>query len=124
MEETLRLCEYPPNKGERKMCATSRESMDDFILSIFGTKANLQMLSTTLPDRMIESPKLHAYTVEKISNEFKTPKVVVCHLMPYLYPVFFCHDVTKAKVFEVKLKLEAGNRVNAGSCLSLGNLTM
>ncbi|KAL4180547.1 hypothetical protein AMTRI_Chr13g125830 [Amborella trichopoda] len=112
-KKTLQICEEPLAKGEHRVCATSLESMHDFVSSIFGPKANLQVVATTIHNREIHSPVVQSYTVKGIIFRSTTPSLVACHALPYPYTLYYCHEVIKAKVFKVMLKGEDGNKVDA-----------
>ncbi|KAL2460148.1 Uncharacterized protein Adt_43568 [Abeliophyllum distichum] len=111
MENTLRECETEPIKGETKFCATSLESMLDFIQKILGLESQIKVLSTT----HLNSSKilLQKYTIIEI-QEISAPKSVACHTMPYPYTVFYCHyQESKSRVFKVSLEGENGDKSEA-----------
>ncbi|KAL4180546.1 hypothetical protein AMTRI_Chr13g125840 [Amborella trichopoda] len=105
LEETLMICEEATITGRRKLCATSIKSMQDFVSSVLGPKANLQKLTTTIHNRPLH-PSLQAYTVQEIHVQLPLSSITACHTMPYPYAAFYCHDVPKTRVF--KVTLEAG----------------
>ncbi|KAF7127901.1 hypothetical protein RHSIM_Rhsim11G0175700 [Rhododendron simsii] len=112
MEDTLRDCEMKPIKGESKLCATSLESMLDFVNEIFGFNSQFQVLSTT---HFTESTMLlQNYTILKKPEEISAPKMVACHTMPYPYAIFYCHyQESESKAFKVLLGGDNGDRVEA-----------
>ncbi|XP_038976599.1 BURP domain-containing protein 3-like, partial [Phoenix dactylifera] len=87
MKKTLQDCEAPPVDGETKYCATSLESMVDFSTSTLGTR-NIRALSTTLDNHA--TPK-QVYTMSKV-QKLAGSKFVSCHVMNYIYAVFYCHS--------------------------------
>ncbi|GAB4837924.1 hypothetical protein Ancab_027452 [Ancistrocladus abbreviatus] len=115
MEETLRQCGLEPIEGEIKFCATSLESMLDFVRSVLGTETKFQALATTMPHLgNLASSVPQYYTILDVPEEILAPKMVACHTMPYPYAVFYCHyQVTESRVFKVLLGGEKGDRVNA-----------
>jgi len=112
MEDTLRECELKPIKGESKLCATSLESMLDFVNEIFGFHSQIKVLSTTHFTK--STARLQNYTILKKPVETPAPKMVACHTMPYPYAIFYCHyQESESKVFKVLLEGENGERADA-----------
>ncbi|KAJ6671350.1 DEHYDRATION-RESPONSIVE RD22-LIKE PROTEIN [Salix viminalis] len=112
MEDTLRECETKPIKGEVKFCATSLESMLDFVRGVFGLESQFKAVSTTY---LTQSGVLFQnYTIRAAPGEVPAPKMVACHTMPYPYAVFYCHSQeTENKVFVVSLIGDNGDTVEA-----------
>ena len=110
MENTLRSCEVKPIKGETKVCATSLESMLDFVQDVFGLDLQFRVLTTT---HLIKSSVLlDNYTIIEEPKEIVAPILVACHTMPYPYAVFYCHSqVSESKVFLVSLVGQSGGRI-------------
>ena len=107
MEYTIGTCEAEPIKGETKFCATSLESMLDFVLGVFGSEGKFGVVSTTLLDNSI--PALQNYTVLDSPEEISAPKMVACHTLPYPYAVYYCHcQESENKVYKVSLGGEIG----------------
>lgn len=112
MEDTLRQCEIKPIKGETKFCATSLESMLDFVQGTFGLETQFKVLSTAHLTK--SSILLQNYTILDVPKEIPAPKMVACHTVPYPYAVFYCHSQkSENKVFAVSLVGENGDRVEA-----------
>ncbi|KZV17744.1 hypothetical protein F511_01553 [Dorcoceras hygrometricum] len=112
MQNTLRSCESAPIKGETKICATSLESMLDFVQTIFGSETKLRVISTT-HHTDTKTPIQQKYTVMGI-REYSAPKLVACHTVSYPYAVFYCHyQTSKSRVFTVLLTGENGEKVEA-----------
>uniref|UniRef100_A0A5B6YII2 Putative BURP domain-containing protein 3-like n=1 Tax=Davidia involucrata TaxID=16924 RepID=A0A5B6YII2_DAVIN len=113
MVETIRACELEPIKGETKLCATSLESMLDFVRGIFGLEAPFKVLTTThfpAPAMTLQQN----YTFLELPKEISASNMVACHPMPYPYAVFYCHSQgNKTKVFKIVVGGEDGNRVEA-----------
>ncbi|GMP37982.1 hypothetical protein CsSME_00009420 [Camellia sinensis var. sinensis] len=112
MESTLRRCEVKPIKGESKTCATSLESMLDFVRVMLGLESEFKVVSTI---HFTESTTmLQNYTILEDPLEISGPKMVACHTMPYPYAIFYCHyQQSESKVFKVFLGGENGDRVEA-----------
>ncbi|KAL6012344.1 hypothetical protein ACLOJK_002831 [Asimina triloba] len=118
MRDTLTECESAPIRGETKMCATSFESMFDFVRAIFGTGSRFQILMTAHHQEQTpevpRKPILQKYTILDEPQEIEAPTMVACHTMPYAYGVFYCHQQAgENKVFVVSLEGEDGDRVEA-----------
>jgi len=111
MEDTLQQCEATPITGETKLCATSLESMLDFVHSIMGSWANLNVLTTKHPT--MSTALTQNYDVLRVSKELYAPKWVACHPLPYPYKIFFCHFIENTKIFKVLLGGENGRKVEA-----------
>ncbi|KAL2927473.1 BURP domain-containing protein BNM2A [Bienertia sinuspersici] len=102
MENTLRHCEIKPILGETKSCATSLESMLDFVHQVFGSNTKFKALSTHEFGK--NNGLLQNYTILGEPREILAPKMVACHTMPYPYVVYYCHhQKSESKVFQVSL---------------------
>lgn len=112
MEDALRMCGTNDHlNGELKFCATSLESMLDFVRSVFGLKTDFEVLSTT---HLVKSTAIFQnYTILEDPEEISSPKMVACHTMPYPYAIFYCHGRADNKLFKVSLGGEDGDRVEA-----------
>ncbi|XP_043693854.1 BURP domain-containing protein 3-like [Telopea speciosissima] len=127
MKNTIRVCEMPADIGEEKYCATSLESMIDFSCSKLGTN-NVQVLSTevqynnkkkeeeeeereTSTSQKKKMIKEYSITgdVEKIGNH----EAIVCHGLPYMYAVFYCHARRDTRVYKVPLVATDGTKAKA-----------
>uniref|UniRef100_A0A803PCR9 BURP domain-containing protein n=1 Tax=Cannabis sativa TaxID=3483 RepID=A0A803PCR9_CANSA len=112
MEETIKDCRIKPIESEIKSCATSLESMVEFVHSILGSEVNFNLLSTTHPT--MSTALTQNYTILEVPKEVLAPKVVVCHPVPYPYAIFLCHHFgTETKVFQASLGGKNGNNVEA-----------
>lgn len=124
MEDTLRQCEAKPIPGEIKLCATSLESMLDFIRFIFNSApARLSKFTALSTHHLAGSSKgatTQNYTVSGQPKEVAAPRMVACHTLPYPYAVFYCHSQeSPSRVFEVPLLGENGDSVHAVSVCHL-----
>uniref|UniRef100_A0A5B6YIH0 BURP domain-containing protein n=1 Tax=Davidia involucrata TaxID=16924 RepID=A0A5B6YIH0_DAVIN len=117
VEETIRFCELDTfkAKGETMLCATSLESMLDFVRGAFGLEAPFKVITTThFPSTKQKQKQKQNYTILEEPEEISTSNMVACHPMPYPYAVFFCHSHTNtSKVFKIVVGGEDGNRVEA-----------
>ncbi|XP_022749230.1 BURP domain-containing protein BNM2A-like [Durio zibethinus] len=112
MDYTLKQCEFEPPKGEIRFCATSLESMLDFVRSVFGLDSHLKVLTTTF----LEKPTafLQNYTILGMPKQIRTSRIIACHTLPYPYAVFYCHSQkSETRLFQVSLGAENGDRVQA-----------
>ncbi|XP_022635909.1 BURP domain protein RD22-like [Vigna radiata var. radiata] len=105
--ETISLCEAPSIRGVEKNCATSLESMVDFITSKLGK--NAQVISTEV-EKVSKSEKFLVKDGGKILAE---ENIIVCHPMNYPYVVFYCHKISNITVRFMPLEGEDGSRVKA-----------
>lgn len=108
MKKTLSECEAPAMTGERKVCATSLESMVEFTTSNLGT-GNLLAVSTTVSKE--QSPK-QQYKIVSFKR-FPESNMVVCHAQTYSYAVFYCHTTKSIKAYEITMTGEDGTKVEA-----------
>ncbi|XVF01131.1 hypothetical protein REPUB_Repub04eG0061900 [Reevesia pubescens] len=113
MQHTLFACEWKAPKGTIKYCATSLESLNDFIHSVFGSDSQFEILTTSQTTK--SNSIFQNYNVIQ-SREITAPKMIACHNRPYPYSVYYCHTHTKkgaTKVFKVSLSGDNGDRVEA-----------
>ncbi|XP_024021317.1 BURP domain-containing protein BNM2A isoform X2 [Morus notabilis] len=111
MEDTLKQCESPPIKGETKFCATSLESMIDFIRRIFGDDS-FSVVATNFFTK--SSTTFQNYTILEMPKEVFSPKMVACHTLPYPYAIYYCHYLEcENKVYKILLGGENGDKVEA-----------
>ncbi|CAO2825899.1 unnamed protein product [Amaranthus hypochondriacus] len=106
MTQTIKECEAKGLDGEDQMCATSLESMVDYVISKLGKE--LDTISTNTGKQ--EEIKTQKYTftgVKKMSEH----KAVVCHKMDYPCAVFYCHKTEKTKTYMVSLMGVDGTKV-------------
>ncbi|RLN23580.1 uncharacterized protein C2845_PM07G22000 [Panicum miliaceum] len=110
MAQTLRDCEAPAAKGEKKACATSLESMVDFATAGLGT-SHVRAVSTVVakPD----SPK-QEYTITGVrAAGADDGRLVACHAEPYAYAVFACHQTRQTRAYSVSMLGRDGTAVDA-----------
>ncbi|KAF3780992.1 BURP domain-containing protein 17 [Nymphaea thermarum] len=109
--QTLADCEMPALKGEVKYCATSLESLIDFIVSEFGT-SEIHAAVTSVVNRE-EEVKARSYKVGVSGGRLMSHKVVTCHGMMFPCAVFYCHNFAGTRPYMVPLVADDGSRVNA-----------
>ncbi|KAJ6385879.1 hypothetical protein OIU77_028948 [Salix suchowensis] len=86
MENTLRECETKPIKGEVKFCATSLESMLDFVRGVFGLESQFKAVSTTYLTQSVfychrQETENKVFVVSLIGDNGDTVEALaVCHL--------------------------------------------
>ncbi|XP_061354889.1 uncharacterized protein LOC133299445 [Gastrolobium bilobum] len=116
MRGTLEQCEAEPITGETKICATSLESILEFVGTIIGSEAKYNILTTS--HSTTSGVPMQKFTISEVSQDIDAPKWVACHPLPYPYATYFCHFIaTGSKVFKVSLSGENGDKVEAlGIC--------
>ncbi|XP_047969020.1 BURP domain-containing protein BNM2A-like [Salvia hispanica] len=114
MAATLEECDRHPIPGEQKFCATSSQSMSEFIESIFGPDTPTKAVSTYHTKRSeSDDVAVQNYRIMGI-RRIPSPKMVSCHTMPYAYTVFYCHyHESDNRVYRVSLAGENGDAVEA-----------
>ncbi|KAL6524101.1 hypothetical protein OROMI_031196 [Orobanche minor] len=106
MKKTLKECEEKAVEGEEKFCATSLESMVDFIASKLGK--DVKALSTNA-----ESTHKIEYTIIRVEKMTTKKAVVVCHRQEYAYAVFYCHKTDKTVAYAVDVATDDGSKADA-----------
>ncbi|KAH6767168.1 hypothetical protein C2S52_018151 [Perilla frutescens var. hirtella] len=113
MAQTLDECDRDPIEGEKKFCATSLQSMSEFLQTIFGSDTPIKSLSTSHIRRSDDGGLVQKYAIVGIVD-IPAPKMVACHTMPYAYTVFYCHyHDSENRVYRVSLRGEKGDEVKA-----------
>ncbi|XP_014500233.1 BURP domain protein RD22 [Vigna radiata var. radiata] len=107
VEKSLEICEEPAMNGEEKQCATSVESMVDFVTSKLGK--NVHVTSTEVE---IES-KSQKFIVKDGVKILAEEEIIACHPMNYPYVVFYCHKISNSTAHFVPLEGEDGTRIKA-----------
>ncbi|MED6193297.1 hypothetical protein PIB30_018045 [Stylosanthes scabra] len=118
MRGTIDNCEAATITGETKICATSLESMLEFVNNIIGSEEKHEILTTRTSPPSASGAPLQKYSIMEVSEDIYAPKWVACHPVPYPYAVYFCHFIsTGTRVFKVLLGGENGDKVEAlGVC--------
>ncbi|XP_072963380.1 BURP domain-containing protein 3-like [Typha angustifolia] len=107
IKRTLHRCEMPPIKGEIKHCATSLESMIDFVTSTLGTH-DVSAVTTTTPSSK-EGATVGQYTITAV-QEIDGPNHVSCHLGTYAHALFQCHKLDGTKAYKVAVVEKEGTK--------------
>ncbi|OIT40149.1 PREDICTED: BURP domain-containing protein 3-like [Nicotiana attenuata] len=109
IEKTIKLCEEPEvEHKEKKICATSLESMVDFSLSMLGTTDILAITSEVQG----ETQKSQRYTIEEV-EQIADGDNMVCHKLNYAYALHYCHVGGSTKTFMVSMIGDDGTKVKA-----------
>ncbi|CAL9085864.1 unnamed protein product [Musa acuminata var. zebrina] len=112
IKQTLRDCEEPAVRGERKTCATSLEAMVEFSTSSLGT-SKVKAASTTVSK---EGTPAQEYTVAASGvREMGGEELVTCHAEPYAYAIFYCHATSTSRGYEVDMVGKDGTTVEAAA---------
>ncbi|THU46420.1 hypothetical protein C4D60_Mb09t04750 [Musa balbisiana] len=112
IKQTLRDCEEPAVRGERKTCATSLEAMVEFSTSSLGT-SKVKAASTTVSK---EGTPAQKYTVAASGvREMGGEELVTCHAEPYAYAIFYCHATSTSRGYEVAMVGKDGTTVEAAA---------
>ncbi|XP_031503646.1 BURP domain-containing protein 5-like [Nymphaea colorata] len=109
--QTLQDCEGPALKGEVKYCATSLESMIDFVVAELGSR-EIHAVVTSVVNKE-EKVKARTYRVGDGGGKVMSSKVVTCHDVTFPYAVFYCHNFQGTRPYMVPLIADDGSRVNA-----------
>ncbi|CAK9139006.1 unnamed protein product [Ilex paraguariensis] len=97
MEDSLQHCEFKPIEGETKICATSLESMLDFMTSVLGLESQIEVLTTTdLTSKSKSNTLVQNYTVLAEPRE-----ISVTNLKRILGKILLAGDEDGAKVYAV-----------------------
>ncbi|KAH0450436.1 hypothetical protein IEQ34_021128 [Dendrobium chrysotoxum] len=105
-EKTLSDCEAAPVAGEKKLCATSLESMVDFARTRLGT-SEVVALATEGGGSAGERRVYKIGSVRTVAAA-GGKGVVSCHPEAYAYAVFLCHATASSEVYEVEMAVEGG----------------
>ncbi|KAJ3695149.1 hypothetical protein LUZ60_000526 [Juncus effusus] len=111
VKQTLEECETSAIKGEKKICATSLESMVDFTVSSLATK-DIRAVSTTVYGKD-DTPRQEYTIVSSGVRNIAKDELVACHQQPYMYAVFYCHMAKSTKGYTVKMTGKYGTLVDA-----------
>ncbi|MDD1107035.1 BURP domain-containing protein [Klebsiella pneumoniae] len=108
---TLEQCEKPDAlKGERKTCATSVESMVEFVVSVLGVGTH-DLRAFSSPDAPAEGiMPARAYKVAVATRVTEAGDTMTCHGGRFPFAVFMCHTLNPTRVYSVTLEAE-----NAGA---------
>ncbi|XP_043694893.1 polygalacturonase non-catalytic subunit AroGP2-like [Telopea speciosissima] len=105
IQNSLKICEMSPIRGEQRECATSVEDLIDFVVKKLGH--NVRVWSTESIEGSYENVTIGAVKVIH-GNLFEPP--IICHSLPFLFQVYYCHVFQKVKVYAVDI--HARKKVN------------
>ncbi|XP_058002208.1 BURP domain-containing protein 5-like [Hevea brasiliensis] len=105
-KRTIEDCEAPNIRGENKYCATSLESLVDFVITKFGKKVQ------ALANEAEKKNKEQEYTILK-GIKMIGDNQIVCHKQRYAYAVFYCHTINAMKAYTIPLEGVDGSKAKA-----------
>ncbi|XP_042509618.1 polygalacturonase non-catalytic subunit AroGP2-like [Macadamia integrifolia] len=105
IENTLEICEKRLIGGEKGTCAVSAEDLIDFVVEKLGH--HIRLWSTKSIEGSYENVTIGVVRLI-YGNLLKPP--VLCHSMPFLFQVYYCHVLPKVKVYAVDI--HARKKVN------------
>ncbi|XP_065864602.1 BURP domain-containing protein 5-like [Euphorbia lathyris] len=106
IKQTIEECEAPGIKGEDKHCATSLESLVDYVVSKLGTRVK------TVSNKVEEENKKQDYVIQKgIKMMGEKDRNIVCHKERYAYAVYYCHMINDTNVYVVPMRGGDGSKV-------------
>ncbi|CAH9127306.1 unnamed protein product [Cuscuta epithymum] len=116
MQTTIKECEDPALKGEKKQCATSLESMIDFAESKLQGKQGKKIRAVSTETIAGNTSSLQKYTISGVEelNE-DGDGIVASHKQSYGYAVFYCHKTETTDAFKVSLVGANGAQVIAAA---------
>ncbi|XP_043694483.1 polygalacturonase-1 non-catalytic subunit beta-like [Telopea speciosissima] len=98
IQNTLEICEKSPIRGEQCTCTTSAEDVIDFVVEKLGH--HVRVWSTESVEGSYENVTIGA--VRLIHGNLSEPPTL-CHSMPFLFQVYYCHVFQNVKVYEVDI---------------------
>lgn len=110
IKETVKVCEEPAMKGEKRKCATSLESMVDFGIFMLGTN-NVKVVTTEVQG---ENQMVQKYTIKQVKL-LGDGLNMICHKLNYAYAVHFCHGGGGTKTYMVSMIGADGTKVKAAT---------
>lgn len=111
IKKTIAQCEKSGIKGEEKYCATSLESMIDFIVSKLGKK----ILAISTETEMETDQLQQKYAIAGVKKVTDNDRAAICHKLNYAHIVFYCHKIENTEAFEVSLVGADGTKTKAAA---------
>lgn len=112
IEGTIATCESPAVKGETKYCATSVESMLDFVVETFRVSDPPPTLASSV-FRTEHREEYQNYTIWESPEEIRLSKMVGCHTLAYPYSVVYCHTQEGGnRAFKMLMRGDNGDLVD------------
>lgn len=110
IKRTMSFCNTPKINAETKFCATSLESMIDFVKAELGRDVRVVFTDMYGQNRVQNysiTGAVRRLTVDEKEEELS------CHKKNCVYAVFFCHMLQETRAYRVPLVGEDGTKVNA-----------
>ena len=111
MAQTLEFCDKSNMGGDTMQCATSIESMVDFVFRTLGNKVMVWTPNLENVEHYDYSNR-HQVTINEIVNitrNLKDVATTTCHNLVYPYLVYGCHTTTSTSVLSVSFKEAQGH---------------
>ncbi|XP_043693258.1 polygalacturonase non-catalytic subunit AroGP2-like [Telopea speciosissima] len=105
IQQTLDICEKSPIQGEQSNCVTSAEDLIDFVVK--NLEHHVRVWSTENVEGSFENVTIGA--MKLIHGNLSLPPIL-CHSLPFLFQVYYCHVLQKVKIYEVDI--HARKKVN------------
>ncbi|XP_042513299.1 polygalacturonase non-catalytic subunit AroGP2-like [Macadamia integrifolia] len=99
IQQTLEIC-------EKSSCVTSAEDLIDFVVE--KLEHHLHVWSTESIEGSYENVTIGA--MKLIHGNLSVPPVLLCHTLPFLFQVYYCHVLQKIKIYAVDI--HARKKVN------------
>ncbi|XP_026441473.1 BURP domain-containing protein 3-like [Papaver somniferum] len=115
INEIIIDCEEPAIENEEKYCATSLESMVEYVTSKFGKNVNVLTTEISSDKAQRTGSKKQQYVVSSGVRKIVSDNLVACHSLPYPYAVFFCHATSAhtTQAYVVPLVGADGTKIKA-----------
>ncbi|XP_043689876.1 polygalacturonase non-catalytic subunit AroGP3-like [Telopea speciosissima] len=98
IQDSLEVCEKKSIPGEQRTCVTSAEDLIDFVVKTLGHQ--VRVWSTDNIEGSYENVTIG--TVKLVyGNLSESP--ALCHSLPFLFQVYYCHILLKVKVYAVDI---------------------
>ncbi|XP_043697884.1 polygalacturonase non-catalytic subunit AroGP2-like [Telopea speciosissima] len=105
IQVTLKICEKSPTRGEQRTCVTSAEDLIDFVVEKLGH--HVRIWSTESIEGSYENATIGS--LKLVHGNFSEPPAI-CHSQPFPFQVYYCHVLSKVKVYAVDI--HARKKVN------------
>ncbi|GAB2284418.1 hypothetical protein Dimus_018872 [Dionaea muscipula] len=106
---TLERCEISSTLKNENYCATSLESMVDFVTANLGK--HVKALSSVIP----KDTGMQSYTILGVKKLGDGQSAISCHRSSYPYTVFICHKRPSTVPYVVSLVGEDGLKIEAAA---------
>nr|GMD95043.1 BURP domain-containing protein 16-like [Ipomoea batatas]GME09123.1 BURP domain-containing protein 16-like [Ipomoea batatas]GME09124.1 BURP domain-containing protein 16-like [Ipomoea batatas] len=96
MDMSLRHCDAPAVKGERRSCLKTLEDMIEFSRESLGRKHMVALASENT-----KGLGNHVVMVRNFTKPYKTEKIVACHELFFPFATYYCHKLSLVEVYAV-----------------------